>query len=198
MKRAASTSLGPLSRFAAAVLLRDIYTLDSWRMLEGSPLPLEGSAITEVGTQNSEWTLWLSTCIRGRWVFKTQHSNILVRLFVKICRELRFLCSWTAHLRTLDDICAQLGRATCWSTGPGRSKKQAGQRLRILQSTSSGFEMDRTGQKNHQLQNINLHFIEDWKTSQQLSYFVRMATSCGPVIRCTLAWRQRHILHERI
>jgi hypothetical protein len=169
----------PLSRFAAAVLLRDIYTLDSWRMLEGSPLPLEGSAITEVGTQNSEWTLWLSTCIRGLWVFKT-------------------VGSWTAHLRTLDDICAQLGRATCWSTGPGRSKKQAGQRLRILQSTSSGFEMDRTGQKNHQFQNINLHFIEDWKTSQQLSYFVRMATSCGPVIRCTLAWRQRHILHERI
>lgn len=64
----------PLSRFAAAVLLRDIYTLDSWRMLEGSPLPLEGSAITEVGTQNSEWTLWLSTCIRGLWVFKTQQS----------------------------------------------------------------------------------------------------------------------------
>ena len=44
--------LGPLSRFAA-VLRRDIYTLDSWRGRQ--QLPLEGSAITEVSTQNSEW-----------------------------------------------------------------------------------------------------------------------------------------------
>mmetsp|Transcript_8027 Transcript_8027/g.13857 ORF Transcript_8027/g.13857 Transcript_8027/m.13857 type:complete len:92 (+) Transcript_8027:53-328(+) len=45
--------------------------------------------------------------------------------------------------------------------------------------------MDRTGKKNHQLQNINVHFIEDWKASQQLSY-CGMATSCGPWHRTQL------------